>query len=164
MVVDKVCRRGSLTAETRLVRRCFGFPFVAVLARAVAFCLLFTAATGFSAVFPGNADLTVSDPNGILSWNAAANALTVQCWFKMSVPSGTNLTNNMAIVVNQASGSDGGSSPGAFLFRFNIYNGNVEFVTQGSSGGYTNTLIQQPYLAQVSVPTIDTLVSLVTLP
>jgi RHS repeat-associated protein len=110
----------------------------------VTFCLVISIVTGFSATFPGNADLTVSDPAGSLSWNSAANALTVQCWFKISIPSGTNLTSNMAILVNNTSGPDG--NPQAFLFRFNIYNGNVEFVTQGNLSGYTNTLIQDPYL------------------
>jgi len=96
-----------------------------------------------AATFPGNADLTVADPSGALSWNSSANALTVQCWFKISIPSGTNLTQNMVILVNGTSGSE---SQYAYLVRFNIANGNVEFVAQGSSGGYTNTLIQLPYL------------------
>jgi RHS repeat-associated protein len=113
------------------------------LSLAAAFCFLVASTGSFAATFPGNADLTVSDPIGSLSWNNSANALTVQCWFEISVPSGTNLTQNMTILVNGTSGSE---SQYAYLMRFNIYNGCVEFVTQGSSGGYTNTLIQQPYL------------------
>ena len=96
-----------------------------------------------AATFPGNADLTVPDPSGALSWNSGNAALTVQCWFKISIPSGTNLTQNMTILVNGSSGSE---SQYAYLVRFNISNGNVEFVSQGSSGSYTNTLIQLPYL------------------
>jgi hypothetical protein len=96
-----------------------------------------------AATFPGNANLTVSDLNGGLSWNSGNAALTIQCWFKISIPSGTNLTQNMTILVNGNSGSE---SQYAYLVRFNISNGNVEFVTQGGSGSYTNTLIQLPYL------------------
>ena len=96
-----------------------------------------------AATFPGNADLTVPDPSGALSWNSGNAALTVQCWFKISIPSGTNLTQNMVILANGTSGSE---SQYAYLIRFNISNGNVEFVAQGGSGGYTNKLIQLPYL------------------
>jgi hypothetical protein len=39
-----------------------------------------TAATYLTAAtFPGNADLTVSDPTGALSWNSTNDALSVQC-------------------------------------------------------------------------------------
>ena len=107
------------------------------------FGLCFLASATHAATFPGNADLTVSDPSGVLSWNSGNNALSVQCWFKISIPSGTNLTQNMTILVNGTSGSE---SQYAYLVRFNIANGNVEFVAHGSSGGYTNTLIQLPYL------------------
>jgi len=111
------------------------------------FCIgLLFATVNFSSIaatFPGNADLTVPDPNGALSWNSGNAALTVQCWFKISIPSGTNLTQNMTILVNGNSGSE---SQYAYLVRFNISNGNVEFVSQGGSGSYTNTLIQLPYL------------------
>ena len=103
--------------------------------------VLVSAFRSVAATFPGNADLTVSDPSGALSWNSANNALTVQCWFKISIPSGTNLTQNMVILVNGTSGSE---SQYAYLVRFNISNGNVEFVSQGGSGNYTNTLIQLP--------------------
>lgn len=99
--------------------------------------------SSFAATFSGNADLTVPDPSGALSWNSGNAALTVQCWFKISIPSGTNLTQNMTILVNGNSGSE---SQYAYLVRFNISNGNVEFVAQGASGNYTNTLIQLPYL------------------
>jgi RHS repeat-associated protein len=96
-----------------------------------------------AATFHGNADLTISDPTGALSWNSGNSALSVQCWFKISIPTGTNLTQNMVILVNGTSGSE---SQYAYLVRFNISNGNVEFLSQGSSGNYTNTLIQLPYL------------------
>ncbi len=118
--------------------------FVVVAATALSICgeAILISST-HAATFPGNADLTVSDPGGALSWNSGKAALTVQCWFKISIPSGTNLTQNMVILANGTSGSE---SQYAYLLRFNISNGNVEFVAQGGSGGYTNTLIQLPYL------------------
>ena len=109
----------------------------------VSLCLLVSAASGFSATFPGNAVITIPDPSGSLSWNSGAGAMLVQCWFKLSVPSGTALANNMTILVNGTSGSE---STFAYLVRFNITSGNVEFVTQGSSGVTNIILIQQPYL------------------
>ena len=115
-----------------------GFVGVALTA---GFCLLNFIT--HAATFPGNADLTVSDPTGALSWNTTNHVLTVQCWFEISVPSGANVTQNMTILVNGTSGSE---SQFAYLVRYNISNGNVEFVAQGNSGSYTNTLIQQPYL------------------
>jgi RHS repeat-associated protein len=93
--------------------------------------------------FSGSARLEVSDPSGGLSWNTASTALSVQCWFKLAIPSGTNLTDNMTILVNGQGGAQ--SSPHAYHIYFNIYTGNIEFATQGASS-YTNTLIVRPYL------------------
>jgi RHS repeat-associated protein len=93
--------------------------------------------------FSGAARLEVSDPTGALSWNSTASALSVQCWFKISIPSGTTLTDNMTILVNRHDGSQ--ADPHAYLIWFNISTGNVEFSSQGS-GLYTNTLITRPYL------------------
>ena len=109
-----------------------------------AFCLLAcfilsARAGGFS----GTARLEVTDPTGALSWGTNANGLTVQCWFKFSVPSGTNLTENMTILVNRRGGSQ--SDPHAYLLYYNILTGSVEFSARGS-GLYTNTLIVRPYL------------------
>jgi len=102
-------------------------------------CVIQTYAGNFS----GTSRLEVSDTTGALSWNTSANALSVQCWFKFSIPSGTNLTDNMTILVNRRSGSQ--SDPHAYLIYFNIFTGNVEFSARGS-GVYTNTLITRPYL------------------
>lgn len=104
----------------------------------------FAAAVAISAAtFSGNARLEVADSTGGLSWNPTANALTVECWFKISIPSGTNLTENMTILVNRRGGSQ--SDPHGYLIYFNIFTGDVEFSTRGS-GTYTNTLISRPYL------------------
>ena len=73
-------------------------------------------------IFRGNARLEVTDSSGGLSWNSSANAMIVQCWFKVSIPSGTNLTDNMTILVNRLTGSQ--SDPHAYLIQFNINTGN----------------------------------------
>ncbi len=96
-----------------------------------------------AAAFSGNARIEIDD-GGKLSWNTTTNALTVSCWFKLAIPTGTNLTENMTILVNRRTGDD--NSPHAYQVRFNIYTGNLEFTTRGASGAYTNTLIERPYL------------------
>ena len=118
----------------------FRFPLRAFL---LAFCLLPFALPVSAATFSGNARLEVPDSTGGLSWNPTASALTVECWFKISIPSGTNLTENMTILVNRRSGSQ--SDTHGYAIYFNIFTGNVEFSARGS-GAYTNTLISRPYL------------------
>ncbi|MCW5554674.1 MAG: hypothetical protein KIS67_21255 [Verrucomicrobiae bacterium] len=110
-------------------------------------CLVLLVALGIppasAATFPGNARVEVADSSGGLSWNPAANVLTVQCWFKLAVPSGTNLTENMTILVNRRTGTP--ANPHAFLIQYNFQTGNVEFSARGS-GAFTNALIVRPYL------------------
>jgi RHS repeat-associated protein len=96
-----------------------------------------------AAIFSGNVRLEVTDPTGGLSWNSSANAMMVQCWFKISIPSGTNLTENMTILVNRRTGTQ--ADPHAFLIQYNLQSGNVEFSARGS-GAFTNALIARPYL------------------
>ncbi len=105
--------------------------------------LLLPICVGHAALFPGNARLEVTDSTGGLSWNSSANAMIVQCWFKISIPSGTNLTENMTILVNRLTGSQADAH--AYLIQFNINTGNIEFSARGT-GLYTNTLIARPYL------------------
>lgn len=97
-----------------------------------------------AATFSGNASISASDPGGDLNWKPANNALTVSCWFRISIPSGTNLTENMVILMGRADGNEGASY--SYLVRFNVFNGNVEFSARGESGAFTNTLIARPYL------------------
>lgn len=94
-------------------------------------------------IFPGNARLEVPDSSGGLSWNPSANALTIQCWFKISIPSGTNLTENMTILADRRTGTQ--ANPHAYLIQYNLQTGNVEFSARGS-GAFTNALIARPYL------------------
>ena len=108
----------------------FGIAIVLLACRAVA------------ATFSGNAQV-YSGANSALTWDAGSSALSVSCWFKLVIPSGTNLTEDMTILVNQHGYAPNGSF--AYLVRFNIGSGNIEFVTRGSLG-FTNVLIERPYL------------------
>lgn len=115
--------------------------------RAVAawFALLALTAPLWPASFPGNARVEISDSTGALGWAQANPALTVMCWFKIVVPSGTTLTENMTILVSRKDGDE--NSTYAYLLRYNVSNGCVEFVTRRSDGSpYTKTLIAGPYL------------------
>ncbi len=108
----------------------------------IATLLLFSCAlVGRAATFNGNARIEVADTSGGLSWNGSG--LTVACWFKISIPSGTNLAENMTVLVNRKSGND--ASAYAYLIQFNVSNGNVEFVTSTGTP-FTYTLIERPYL------------------
>ena len=106
--------------------------------------LLVSAFHSLAATFSGNAYVTASDPNGDLTWNTTTRALTISCWFRISVPSSTVISNDMTILVNRQDGDE--DSPSAYLLRFNARNGNVEFLTRGSSDGFTGKLIERPYL------------------
>ena len=97
-----------------------------------------------AATFPGTAYLNASDPTGALSWKTGSAAMTVECWFKISIPSGTNLTDNMTILVNRNNGAQ--TDLHGYLIFFNYFTGNVEYSCRGASGIYTNTLITRPYL------------------
>ena len=105
--------------------------------------MLFSVVAGRCATFSGNSRLEINDSMGGLSWVPGNDALTLQCWFKISMPTGTNVTENMTLVVNRRSGSE--NDEYAYLIRFNINTGNIEFLAHGSAG-YTNTLIERPYL------------------
>ena len=121
----------------KTVRRC-------LFALAVAGTFVLPIMPARAATFPGTAYLNASDPTGALSWNTGTAAMTVECWFKISIPSGTNLTDNMTILVNRNNGDQ--TSSHGYLIWFNINTGNVEFSCRGSLGIYTNTLITRPYV------------------
>lgn len=96
-----------------------------------------------AAIFSGNARIH-SRSQANLTWDATKNALSVSCWFKLAVPSGTTVPEDMTILVNQQTYAP--DAPFAYLIRFNAGNGNIEFVTRGAGIGFTNTLIERPYL------------------
>lgn len=100
--------------------------------------------TGYAATFSGTASISANDPLNALSADSVNNALTVSCWFRISIPSSTNLTENMVLLMDRTDGNE--SANFSYQIRFNIYTGNIEFLARGSGGGITNTLIVRPYL------------------
>ncbi len=98
-----------------------------------------------AAQFDGAGRVEVSDPAGALTGNSAGTATTIECWFKLSIPSTVTLSKNMVILAN-ARRSDPGTNC-AYLIQFNIYTGNIEFSARGASGALPpQTLIARPYL------------------
>ena len=96
------------------------------------------------ATFTNSARITVSDPTGDLSWKPEIRALTISCWFKLTVPSDRVLSEHMTILVNRQGGGEGDAH--SYLVQFNHQTGNIEFSARGSSGVFTSTLIERPYL------------------
>ncbi|MSU57235.1 MAG: LamG domain-containing protein [Pedosphaera sp.] len=97
-----------------------------------------------AATFSGNASISANDSTNALSANPANNLLTVSCWFKLVVPSGTNITENMTILMDRTDGNEAQNF--SYLLRFNATTGVIEYLTRGATGAYTNTLIARPYL------------------
>ena len=97
-----------------------------------------------ASTFSGSASISASDPSGALSADPANNTLTVSCWFRLSIPSSTNLTDNLTILMDRTDGNE--SANFSYEVRFNIFNANIEFLARGASGAITNTLIARPYL------------------
>ena len=101
-----------------------------------------------AAVFPGNARLesSAADSTSTLTWNNATNALTVACWFKISVPSDFNLTEDMAILVNNRTSS---ANNHAYAIYLSATTGNIEFTSRGSGNSATlptTKLIEHPLI------------------
>jgi RHS repeat-associated protein len=112
---------------------------------ALAFAMLLSSTAHFrAATFPGNASIEVADPSGALTWNSNINALTVSCWFKLSIPSGVSVTQDMAILVNRRTGTL--NDPHAFAIYLNHTTGNVEFSSHGTGSEAPRILIERPYL------------------
>jgi RHS repeat-associated protein len=105
-----------------------------------------------AATFSGNARVAIADTTGGLSWDntVGAQALTVSCWFKISVPSGVSLGENMVILANRSTGTWAANrlnETHAYAIYFNAATGNVEFSSRGSTGVlYAKTLIARPFL------------------
>lgn len=97
-----------------------------------------------AATFSGGASISANDPTGALSADTVNNALTVSCWFRLSIPSSTNLTENLVILMDRTDGNEAATF--SYEIRFNIFNGNLEFLANGATGTITNKLIDRPYL------------------
>ncbi len=97
-----------------------------------------------AATFNATASVSANDTTNALSADPVNNLLTVSCWFRIVVPTGVNVTEDMTILMDRTDGDENANH--SYHLRFNASNGNVEFVTRGLSGDYTNTLIKHPFL------------------
>jgi RHS repeat-associated protein len=84
-----------------------------------------------SCIFSGNAGIEISDPTGGLTWNSTNDALTVQCWFKISFPSGVTPSENMTILRNTSFGTQ--DAPYAYRLWYEKDARNIQFSTQGTN-------------------------------
>ncbi|MDZ4199186.1 MAG: LamG-like jellyroll fold domain-containing protein [Kiritimatiellia bacterium] len=105
-------------------------------------CLLPSMA--LSAAFDGSARVEIADTTGNLSWVSGNNALTVECWFRISIPSGQSISSNMTILVDRRTGNE--TNPYAYLLFFNISTGNIEFQTRDGSKTDNSVVLNRPYL------------------
>lgn len=92
------------------------------------------------ATFPGNARVEVVDATASLSWTNSVRELSVQCWFKLNLPSDAAPTDNMTILVNRRSGTT--NNPHAFHLWYDVSR-KLMFSTRGS-GGWQRILIDNP--------------------
>ena len=99
-----------------------------------------------AATFSGNGYLAVGDSSGNLSWQPANpnKALTVACWFKLSVPSDKAITNDMVILANRRDADPNASS--SYQLRYSVTSGNIEFIVRGDGAPDLRTVIARPYL------------------
>ncbi|MBI2926136.1 MAG: hypothetical protein HYY24_10565 [Verrucomicrobia bacterium] len=104
--------------------------------------MLLLPATSPGATFTNKTSIKVEDPTGSLT--SSSGTFTVSCWFRISIPSNSPLTEDMVILMDRADGNEAANF--SYLIRFNAMLGDVEFVTRGSVGTYSKTLIQRPYL------------------
>jgi RHS repeat-associated protein len=98
-----------------------------------------------AASFDGDVGVTVPDPTGALSWQPSTDALSVYCWCKISIPTGTTVANDMTILADRSSGSKD-TDPYAYLIQYNATSGNIEFSTRDASGVNTVVLVERPYV------------------
>lgn len=108
------------------------------------------ASSASAAIFDGSSRASVTDTTGGLSWNDAAGqkALTISCWFKISLPNGGTISQPMIIMANTNSSWSSPSFSGnhAYALFLNPNTGNVDFSAKGTAGTYTRTVITAPYL------------------
>ena len=110
--------------------------------------------SSFAATFSGNARVAVADSSTPgLSWDntTGAQALTVSCWFKISIPTGVSISQNMVILANRSTGTwvsnRLANDTHAYAIYYNAATGNIEFSTRGSTGVlYYKTLITRPFV------------------
>ena len=80
--------------------------------------IFFITASVYSASFDGSSYVEIDDPTGGLSWSPEDNAMTVYCWFKISIPSDVTISKNMTILVDRKDGNI--NSMFAYLLQYNF--------------------------------------------
>ena len=130
--------------KKRIRRQFLRFLGGSAFLRLAAVCNLTCIFHAPAATFSGNGSISANDPTGALSADPANNALTVSCWFRLSIPSSTILTENLVVLMDRTDGNE--SANYSYEVRFNIFNANIELLARGASGAMTNTLIARPYL------------------
>ena len=95
-----------------------------------------------AASFDGQSRVEIADPSGALS--LSNNTLTVLCWLKMSIPSGVTLTDHLTVLADRTSGNEA-TDPYSYLIRYNIWEGNLEFLANGASA-FSRALVERPFL------------------
>jgi|GEM_PF-1418275 len=138
LILPKGRWSGLTSAAARFERRTKLSALLAICFLSSVFCPLPSALAGS---FSGNARVEISDATGGLSWSNSVNALTVQCWFKLSIPSGLNLSENMTILVNRTNGSI--SDPHAYHLWYDKAGRNIQFSTKGTTP-WQGVLIPKP--------------------
>ncbi|MBL9146095.1 MAG: hypothetical protein JNM99_20605 [Verrucomicrobiaceae bacterium] len=119
-----------------------------------------------AATFNGSSYASTTDTTGGLSWNNASGqkALTISCWFKISLPNGGTISQPMVIMSNTGSSWNGTtfSSNHAYAIYLSPTTGNVDISIKGAGGTFTKSVIQSPYLERwyhVAVVMSNTLVT-----
>jgi YD repeat-containing protein len=113
---------------------------------AVIFALIVSINSLEAAKFDG-AGLKVTDSTKGLSWKPTPGALSVSCWFKMSVPTGFTISENMTILVDRIDAA-GQNDTYSYLIQYNKDTGNIEFSAKGPAVEPLTPiiLIESPYL------------------
>lgn len=107
------------------------------------FWLLTSAAPAVT--FTNNSRIEIADSTGSLSRSAVNGDLTIMCWFKISIPSGVTVSDDMTILANQTGGTTTNNTH-AYNIYFNTASGTVDFTAKGTGGLYRQTLIAKPFI------------------
>ena len=112
----------------------------------IVFVITFLLHRIYAATLPGAARVEIADTTGGLSWSPTANALTVACWFKLSIPSTVTFTSGQKLVVLADRRTGAETDNHSYLIQLDVTTGNVEFSAKGATDSIKSTLIEKPFL------------------
>ena len=82
-------------------------------------CVVMAMLPSHAALFSGSASISANDGTGALSATSANNyGQTMSCWFRISIPSSTNLTDNMTVLMDRSDGNENANY--SYEVRFNL--------------------------------------------